>query len=302
MQLKPVQLSGRQALEVSHRSESLLAKRVRRFRRHKLAMFGLVTLSLLVLSAALGPLFSRYSYQQLDLVHRYSPPSALHWLGTDGTGRDIGVRLLVGGRVSLSVGLVAMSISTSIGIVLGGLAGYVGGRADTLIMRLTDMIMCFPPLIIIIVLAAVLQPNIYSTMGAIGLLGWPGVARLVRGSVLSLRETEFVQAARCLGVRPGHILFRHILPNAMGPIIVASTLNVAAAILMEAGLSFLGLGVQAPMPSWGNMLNQAQNLTMVQGMPWLWIPAGVAIILSVLSINFVGDGLRDALDPRQVMS
>lgn len=301
MQSRSVQASAQKPPEAMRQPESLFGRRVRRFRRHKLAMVGLATLLALILSAAFVPLISRYSYEQLDLLHRYSPPSRLHWLGTDGTGRDILVRLLVGGRVSLSVGLVATSISTTIGVILGGLAGFAGGKVDTAIMRVTDMIMCFPPLMIIIVLAAVLEPNIYSTMAAIGLLGWPGTARLVRGGVLSLRETEFVQAAYCIGVRPGSILFRHILPNVAGPIIVASTLSVASAILMEAGLSFLGLGVQPPMPSWGNMLNQAQNLTMVQGMPWLWIPAGVAIILSVLSINFLGDGLRDALDPRQVM-
>jgi peptide/nickel transport system permease protein len=283
------------------RSESLAMKRLMRFTRHKLAMFGLVTLSLLVISAIFAPWLSKYSYQELDLVNRYSPPNVTHWLGTDGTGRDIWARLLMGGRVSLSVGLVAMSISTAIGITLGGLAGYFSGRVDTVIMRFTDMVMSFPPLIIIIVLVAVLGPSIYNTMAAIGLLAWPGIARLVRGSFLSLRETEFVQAARCLGASDSRIIFRHILPNAFGPIVVASTLGVASAILMEAGLSFLGLGVQPPTPSWGNMLNQAQNLTMVQGMPWLWIPAGAAIILAVLSINFVGDGLRDAFDPRMTL-
>ncbi|MBC8449993.1 MAG: ABC transporter permease [Chloroflexi bacterium] len=283
------------------RSESLLVKRIRRFRRHKLAMFGLIMLSLLVVSAVFAPWLSRFSYQQLDLANRYSPPSATHWMGSDGTGRDIWARLLHGGRVSLSVGLVAVSISTGIGIILGGLAGYLRGGVDAAIMRLTDMVMCFPPLIVIIVLVAALGPSIYNTMAAIGLLAWPGIARLVRGSFLSLRETEFVQAARSIGASPARIIFKHILPNALGPVIVAATLGVASAILMEAGLSFLGLGVPPPTPSWGNMLNQAQNLILVQGMPWLWIPAGLAIILSVLSINFVGDGLRDAFDPRQLV-
>jgi peptide/nickel transport system permease protein len=292
-------MNANQQLSTSDRAESLTAKRIKRFRRHKLAMFGLIFLAILVFGATCAPVLSKYTYKELDLRNRYVAPNPTHWLGTDGTGRDIWARLLMGGRVSLSVGLVAMSISSGIGVILGGLSGYFGGKLDTVIMRFTDMVMCFPPLIIIIVLVAVLGPSIYNTMAAIGLLGWPGIARLVRGSFLSLRETEFVQAAHCIGASSGRIIFRHILPNALGPVIVAATLGVASAILMEAGLSFLGLGVQPPTPSWGNMLNQAQNLTMVQDMPWLWIPAGTAIILSVLSINFIGDGLRDAFDPRQ---
>ncbi|GAB4532122.1 MAG: ABC transporter permease [Anaerolineae bacterium] len=290
-----------QQLSTKDRTESLAAKRIKRFRRHRLAMFGLIVLAILVFGALFAPALSKYTYMELDLMNRYVAPNPTHWLGTDGVGRDIWARLLMGGRVSLSVGLVAMSISTGIGIVLGGVAGYFGGRVDTVIMRLTDMVMCFPPLIIIIVWVAALGPSIYNAMAAIGLLGWPGIARLVRGSFLSLRETEFVQAAHCIGASSGRIIFRHILPNALGPVIVAATLGIASAILMEAGLSFLGLGVPPPTPSWGNMLNQAQNLTLVQGMPWLWIPAGLAIILAVLSINFIGDGLRDAFDPRQLV-
>ena len=207
----------------------------------------------------------------------------------------------MGGRTSLSVGLVAVSISTVIGVVLGSVSGYYSGRVDAAIMRFTDMIMCFPPLVIIIVLVAALEPSIYNSMIAIGLLSWPGLARLVRGQFLSLRNKEFVDAATCIGARAGRIIFVHILPNVVGTVLVAATLLMSTAILMEAGLSFLGLGVQQPEPSWGNMLQQAQNFTILQESPWMWIPPGLAIMLTVLSINFIGDGLTDALNPRQLL-
>lgn len=264
-------------------------------------MFGLVTLVLLIFSAMFAPVLSQYSYKELDLRNRYSAPNGDHWLGTDGTGRDIWERLLMGGRISLSVGLVAVSISSFIGVILGSLSGYYGGTVDSLIMRFTDMIMSFPPLIIIIVLVAALEPSIYNSMIAIGLLSWPGLARLVRGQFLSLRGMEFVDAARCIGAKPGRIIFIHILPNVMGSVLVAATLMMSSAILMEAGLSFLGLGVQQPEPSWGNMLQQAQNFTILEQAPWMWLPPGIAIMLAVLSINFIGDGLTDALDPRQLL-
>ncbi len=191
------------------------------------------------------------------------------------------------------------SRSTSfIGTILGALSGYFGGWVDSTIQRFTDAIMCFPSLIIIIAAVAIIGPSIYNVMIVIGLLTWPGICRLVRGQFLSLREREFVEAARSMGARPNRIIFRHLLPNAIAPITVAATFGVAAAILTEAGLSFLGLGVQPPTASWGNMINTAQSAAVLQQMPWLWIPAGIMIALAVLSINFVGDGLRDALDPR----
>jgi len=281
--------------------ESMAVKSIKRFRRHKLAMIGLITLILLVLAAVFAPALSEHGYKELDLRSRYAAPSTEHWLGTDGTGRDVWVRLLMGGRVSLSVGLVAVSISSFIGVILGSLSGYYAGNVDSLIMRFTDMIMSFPPLVIIIVLVAVLEPSIYNSMIAIGLLSWPGLARLVRGQFLSLRQMEFVDAARCLGASSRRIIFVHVLPNVLGSVLVAATLNMSSAILMEAGLSFLGLGVQQPEPSWGNMLQQAQNFTILEQAPWMWLPPGIAIMLAVLSINFIGDGLTDALDPRQLL-
>lgn len=289
---KPTQETG---------GQGLWAKAWQRFRRHRLAMIGLVITLVFIFLAVFAPLLSPHSAFKLDLPNRASGPSREHWLGTDGTGRDIWARVLLGGRVSLSVGLVAVAISTAIGVILGGVAGYFGGRSDMTIMRITDVVMTFPPLIIIITLVAVVGPSIYNTMFAIGLLSWTATARLVRGQFLYLRQQEFVTAARCLGVRDGHIIFNHILPNTIGPVVVAATFGVATAILMEAGLSFLGLGVQPPTPSWGNMLRDAQTLTILETMPWMWVPPGLMIVLSVLSINFIGDGLRDALDPRSLL-
>ena len=204
-------------------------------------------------------------------------------MGTDTAGRDVFTRLLYAGRVSLVVGLVAVAIYTAIGVVLGVLAGYYGGWVDSMIMRLADVVLSFPTLIIIITLASVLGPSIYNVMLAIGLLGWPPIARLLRGQLLSLREREFIIGARAVGCSDARLIFRHLLPNAMAPVLVAATFGIAYAILIEAGLSFLGLGVQPPTPSWGNMLTDAQSLTVLESMPWLWLPPGLMIALAVLS-------------------
>jgi peptide/nickel transport system permease protein len=191
-----------------------------------------------------------------------------------------------------------VSIYVSIGIVLGGLAGYYGGWVDSVIMRVADMVLSFPSLIIIIVMVSLLGPSIYNVMLVIGGLGWPPIARLVRGNFLSLRQQEFVVAAQAGGAKHRRIIFRHVLPNALAPVIVAASFGMAQAILLEAGLSFLGLGVQPPTPSWGNMLSDAQSVLVLRNMPWLWLPPGIMIAITVLSVNFIGDGLRDALDPR----
>ncbi|NJL94374.1 MAG: ABC transporter permease [Anaerolineae bacterium] len=280
------------------RSESLTRRALRRFRRHRLAMFGLLVLNVLILLSALAPQISRHSPYDFNLQARAVEPSGEHWLGTDRTGRDLWARVVLGGRVSLSVGIVAVALSTTLGVAIGSLAGYFGGTLDMLLMRFTDMVMTFPSLIILITLVAVLEPSIYNSMLAIGLLSWPGLARIVRGQFLSLRQAEFVTAAHCLGVPAWRIILLHILPNTLGPIIVAATFGMGSAILLEAGLSFLGLGVQPPQPSWGNMLRDAASPTTLESMPWMWVPPGVLIIISVLSVNFIGDGLRDAFDPR----
>ena len=267
-----------------------------RFRRHRLATIGVVLLGLLVAAAFAAPLIAPSPFRT-ELRSLKKPPTAAHWLGTDAAGRDVYARLVYAGRVSLSVGLVAVAIYATIGIVLGALAGYYGGVVDGTVMRLADVFLAFPSLIVIITLVSILGPDIKNIMLAIGLLGWPPIARLVRGLFLSLRERDFLLAGRTMGATNRRLIFRHLLPNALAPVIVAATFGMAQAILLEAGLSFLGLGVQPPTPSWGNMLTDAQSLTVLESMPWIWVPPGVMIALAVLSINFIGDGLRDALDP-----
>jgi peptide/nickel transport system permease protein len=272
--------------------------RLEAFARHRLAMAGLVFIAALLLVAIFAPLVATHDPNEIDFLATSQGPSRSHWLGTDEIGRDVFSRLVYGARVSLSVGLVSVTIYVAIGTLLGAFSGYFGGWLDSTIQRLTDAVMCFPSLIIIIAAVAIIGPSIYNVMVVIGLLTWPAICRLVRGQFLYLREREFVEAARSMGAQPSRIVFRHLLPNALAPITVAATFGVAAAILTEAGLSFLGLGVQPPTASWGNLINTAQSAAVLQQMPWLWFPAGVMIALSVLSINFIGDGLRDALDPR----
>jgi peptide/nickel transport system permease protein len=268
-----------------------------RFRRHRVALVGAVILLVLTAGALAAPVVAANDPYKVDISAYRQGPAANHPLGTDSSGRDVFSRMLYAGRVSLSVGLVAVAIYTLIGVILGACSGFYGGWADAFIMRLADIVLSFPTLILIITVVSVLGPSIYNIMLVIGLLGWPPIARIVRALFLSLREREFVLASRTVGVSNARIIFRHMLPNALAPVIVAATFGMANAILLEAGLSFLGLGVQPPTPSWGNMLKDAQSLTVLESMPWLWIPPGTMIALAVLSINFIGDGLRDALDP-----
>jgi len=278
-------------------SASLLAWR--RLRQHKMALAGAVVLLVLVLAAALAPLIAPYDPNEVNpgLTHGYpQPPSAQHWLGTDELGRDILSRLLSGGRISLSVGFVAVGISLVLGVVLGAIAGYSGGFVDSVVARLVDLFLSMPSFFMILVVNAYLAPSIYSTMVVIGLFGWMTVARLVRGQIMALKEQDFVTAARMLGVPRGRMVIRHLLPNAMAPVIVAATLAIPAAILIESALSFLGLGVQPPQASWGSMLESAQGWLTTAW--WMWVPPGAAISITVLAFNFAGDGLRDALDPR----
>ena len=270
---------------------------LRRFRRHRLAVLGLAALSIFALVAILAPFVTFYDPNGIDLTVMRQAPSPAHILGTDPLGRDVWTRLAYGTRVSLAVGLVAVSIYTTIGVVLGGLAGYFGGRVDMVLSRFTDVMMCFPSFMLIVTVAVVLPPNIFNVMIIIGIFGWTGIMRHVRAQFLTLRERDFVLAARCVGVSSGRIVFRHILPNAIAPVVVAATMGLAGAIMTESALSFLGLGVQEPMSSWGSMLQDAMSLPILQTMPWLWLPSAVAIAITTLSVNFVGDALRDALDP-----
>lgn len=274
----------------------------RRFLRHRLAVVSALFLMVMILlSFPLAPLVTPADPDRIDLKAIGKAPSLAHPLGTDLTGRDLWSRLVYGGRVSLSVGAVAVSIYVTLGVLLGSLAGYYGGRVDGWIMRFTEVVMAFPTLIILITIVAIVGPGLFNSMIAIGLIGWTGIARLVRGQILSLRAMDFVTAAQAVGSPQRRILVQHILPNVVAPIIVAATFGIAGAILTEAGLSFLGLGIKPPTPSWGNMINEAQQLTVIESKPWIWLGPGLMITLSVLAINFIGDGLRDALDPRMTL-
>lgn len=271
-----------------------------RFCRHRLALVGFVAFLIVTFIAVLAPEIFDLDPYSVDLRAYRKPPSAAHLLGTDSSGRDVLSRLVYGARVSLSVGVVAVGIYVTIGILLGALSGFYGRWIDNLIMRLADTVMAFPRVILIITLASLLGPSLYNVMLILGLLGWPPISRIVRGMFLSLREAEFVSAARATGAGSVRLIVWHLLPNAIAPVIVAASYGTASAILLEAGLSFLGLGVQPPTASWGNLLYAAQSISVLENMPWLWIPPGVMVAVTVLSLNFIGDGLRDALDPHAV--
>jgi peptide/nickel transport system permease protein len=261
-------------------------------------MLGLWILMILILTAVLAPVLSNHTYGQVNMAVVERPPSAAFWLGTDELGRDVFARLIYAGRFSLSVGLVAVAIYLMIGVTLGSVAGYYGGLTDTIIMRVTDVIMVIPFFPLALTMAAVFKPSFFNTMIILGLLNWTTICRLTRGEFLTLRKRDFVEAAIAEGARDLRIIFQHILPNAMAPIVVAATLGVANAILLESALSFLGFGVQPPLPSWGNMLSAATSLRVLMLQPWIWIPPGLTIFIAVLAVNLLGDGLRDALDPR----
>jgi peptide/nickel transport system permease protein len=265
------------------------------FRTNKMAMAGLVVLSLVVVAAIFGPIISPYDVLTQDVVNRLQGPSLAHPMGTDELGRDILVRVLAGGRISLLVGALAMTVALVVGVSVGSLAGFYGKWVDNALMRLVDLSLSLPDLFLLILAASLLGPSVLTMVIIIGMVRWMNVARLVRASFLSLREQEFVQAARAIGARGRHLVFRHLIPNSMGPVIVAGTLGVASAIVAEATLSFLGLGLQPPASSWGSMLRNAQSF--VFSAPWYPVFPGFMIFLTVISINFIGDGLRDVLDP-----
>lgn len=269
----------------------------RRFCKHRLAVVCLVILLTLILLAVLAPWIAPYGPTKISGGFS-KPPDAEHWLGTDQIGRDMLSRLLYAMRVSLLVGFLATLISTVIGVVLGLVSGYFGGWVDRVIMSFTDMVMSFPYILLVLVAAAIFEPGMWTMIVILGLVDWPGVARLVRGNVLSLRETNFCKSDITSGMPGRYILFSEMLPNTLAPVLVYATSVFAISILDEAALSFLGMGVQPPTASLGNILNGAQSITVLTGKPWLWLPAGILIILLVMCINFVGDALRDALDPR----
>lgn len=273
------------------------SRTVRRFCRHRLAMAGVVMIVILTLACIFGPRLLPYDELFIDLRARFAPPlTGYHIFGTDPLGRDLAARLFMAGRISLLVGFFAMLLSTALGTVIGVTAGYYGGWAGSALMRFVDAFLSFPSIFLLLTLAAFIKPSPLMITVIIAVTSWMEVARIVEAEVRSLRERDFVLAARMVGLSNSWIMFRELLPNVIGPIIVAATLTVARAILLEAYVSFLGYGIQPPLPSWGNMLNGAQQY--LANAPWLAIVPGVAITLAVTSFNFIGDGLRDALDAR----
>ncbi len=267
-----------------------------RFRGNRMAMAGLVLVGGLFAVSLAAPWLAPYDPNFIDLKAVLMPPSAAHLLGTDPLGRDVLSRIIYGSRVSLKVGFVAVGLATLVGLLVGSLAGFYGGWVDQVLMRLVDLMLCFPAFFLILAVIAVLEPSIGNIMAVIGLTSWMGVARLVRAEFLSLREREFVVAARALGASDARLILRHLLPNALAPVMVSATLGVAGAILTESALSFLGLGVQPPTPSWGNMLTAGKDNIEIAW--WLSSFPGLAILVTVMSYNLLGEGIREAIDPR----
>lgn len=277
----------------------------KKFRKNKIAVGGSIIFIAIVLLVIFVPIISGTDVNYYNLANKNLAPSAKHWLGTDAQGRDVFFRLFFGGRISIMVGVISAVITVVVGVVFGGVAGFYGGWVDNILMRFTEIVYSLPFTPMIIALASVMlwtpqDQKMYVISLLIGLLSWPALARLIRGQILSLREQEFMQACEALGLSDRSKIFKHLVPNVLNLIIVNATLTMAGAILTEAGLSFLGMGVVAPTPSWGNLMNLARNSDVFQNYPWQWIPAGVMCFLTVISINLFGEGLRDAFDPKDI--
>ena len=285
-------------MENKIRKSSYFRDVVKRFFHHKLAVLGLTVLIVEILCVIFLPSLLHLDPYSLDVMAFGAGPSPNHPLGTDDVGRDLFARLVYGGRISLIVGICSALIGLAVGVPLGLIAGYFRGPAEILIMRMADVFMSFPSMILILVLASVLGQSVVTITVVIGVLGWPEFARLIYATTLSVREKDYVESAKAIGTKSGTILLRYILPNSFAPIIVAFTFRTAQAIITESSLSFLGLGVQPPVASWGNIIYYAQSIAVLSFKPWMWLPAGIVLILTVLSINFLGDGIRDALDTR----
>ena len=272
---------------------------MRRFLRDRRALIGLVVVTLLVVAALAAPAIARHDPVRVDLANQLRAPSAVHWMGTDVQGRDVWARLVFGARISLAVGLISQAIALAIGVVLGLVAGFYGRWVEEAVMRAADVTLAFPTLLLLIALVAALEPSFGVVLLVIGIVGWAAVARLVRGQVLVVRELEFVHAIRALGANDLRILSRHVLPAVVAPVVIAATLGMAGAIMAEASLSFLGLGVQPPTPSWGAMVADGRDLFQLRTAPWTSLFPGLAIGAVVLAFNLLGDAMRDALDPRR---
>lgn len=278
--------------------ESRLTVTWKRFKKNKLAVTGLFIFTLIVLIAIFAPWISPHKPEVSDILDSNLPPSKKYPFGTDSMGGDIMTRAFYGARVSLTVAMLTMVCSVTIGVIYGSVSGFFGGIIDNVMMRIVDAIQSIPTFFLLLIVASLIVPTMWSTIFVLSIFGWTGLARIVRGEILSIKKRDFVEAAKATGEKNKSIIFFHVLPNAIAPIIVIATLDIAAVILSEAALSYLGLGIQPPTPSWGNMLTSAQDLTTVLEYPWIAIFPGLFIIITVLCVNFIGDGLRDALDPR----
>jgi len=274
---------------------------VKRYCNNKLAVLGLVIFFLIVAVVLIAPLLIPYGEAEIDVAAFSAAPSSKHLLGTDTVGRDVLARLLYGGRVSLFVGVVSTAISVVIGIPLGLLAAFYRGWFETIVMRAADIFMTIPSTILILFLVSMFGPSIITVTVVIGVLGWTKFARQIFGTVLAVREKDYIEGGRAIGQKDSVIIAKYILPNAIAPIFISITFRIAAAIIQESSLSFLGMGVQMPAASWGNMLYNAQSITILKSCQWMWIPPGVALVITILSINFIGNGLRDALDPKTAL-
>ncbi|MBP1970462.1 peptide/nickel transport system permease protein [Virgibacillus natechei] len=285
--------------ENQEKSKSPFQLAFRRFRKNKLAVISVFVLLFIITVCVLAPVFTDLDPERTDLLLIENSPSDEHILGTNGQGQDNFSRLLYGGRISLIVGFSAMFFTLSIGVVLGSLAGYYGGKVDSVIMRGADIMLMLPFLVLVLTIMAIIdEVTIPIFITIIAVTAWPNLTRIIRGTYLSLREQEFVLGARAIGATDFHIIFKHFIPNSAGPIIVNATLMMATYIIIESGLSFIGFGIPQPTPTWGNMISEAQNIRILREHPEAWIPPGLAILITVLSINFIGDGLRDAFDPK----
>ncbi len=273
---------------------------LRKMFANKLSIAGMIIFVVILFMCCFAPLFTSYSSTKVDLRSILQPPSAEHILGTDKIGRDIWARILYGGRVSIGVGLGSALIATIIGVSLGTIAGYKGGWFDGVIMKISEVLMAFPQMILVLILVTITGQSLWNLIFIFSLTGWPSMYRMARSQMLSLREQEYVQALKAFGIGSMRIAFVHMLPNAIGPLFVNITLSTAMFILQEASLSFLGLGVPLEVATWGNILNVAQDLTILKEAWWIWLPTGIVVTLFVISINFIGDGLRDATDPSQI--
>ncbi len=282
-----------------NKGTSLWKRRLQKFLNNKLATMGLIVFMIILFASIFAPFITKYDPNEVNLSLIAKPPTWEHILGTDKLGRDVFARVLYGGRVSIQVGVFGAVFAAIIGSVLGGIGGYYGGKLDAILVRMSEVFLTFPSLIIVLTLSAIIGPGIFNLIFVFAITGWMTTFRIVRNEFLSLKQETYVEVCRSFGYSHSRIIFNNILPNALSPVIISLSLNVAGFVLEEAGLSFLGVGVPSSVPTWGNIINAAKSIDVIQNYWWLWITPGIFITLFILSINFIGDGLRDIMDPKQ---